>query len=88
MHKVVLKQPIKNNGKEVTELTFRNPTLGDLQQMEECSAKGDIGKTTHLMELLTGIRKEVLSDISIEDFAEVNKVITPLFAAFLPTGEN
>lgn len=72
-----LSKPIKAWGKEVTLLEFREPTLGDYEEVESF---GDIGKVRRLIELLAALPADAAKKISGQDFIGLGEVMAGFLA--------
>ena len=79
-----LSTPIKAWGKEITLLEFRDPTLGDF---EELDGLGDVGKVRRLIELLAGLPLNAAKAISGRDFADLGEVMGGFLGRSLGDGD-
>lgn len=83
---VKLKHPIEAHGEEVSELTFRRLTMGDLIRLD--SAKGEMAKVAKLIELCAAIPPSSVAKIDAEDIAAISEVVGSFLPSSLPTGES
>ncbi len=85
---ITLSEPIQAHGEEVTELTFRGPTLGDLEEYELTTAGLSKGSTIiGLTSKLTGLPPSSIRKIEGRDLAKIQEVVTGFFDESLQTGE-
>jgi hypothetical protein len=74
---LTLSKPIKDtDGKEIRDLTLREPTVGDLIAAE--SFTGRIAYTTAMIAAITGIVIPVLKTMTATDFDRVDRAIGEL----------
>lgn len=80
---VTLSKPIAVEGKEVTELSLREPTLGDLITAETVGKGNELAKVAATLAAMADIPLPAFHSLSARDFAKINEVAAPL----LGTGE-
>lgn len=83
---VKLSKPIAVDGKEVTELTLREPTLGDLITAETVGKGNDLAKVAATLAAMADLPLPVFHRLSARDFARVNEVAAPLLGNEEPAG--
>ena len=71
MKTIKLKYPLEN----LTEIKMQRPKVKHLKTFEELdkTIKDDTEKTLIIFEMLTGIPKETLEELDIEDYNNLNK---------------
>lgn len=72
---VQLSTPVDDNGKQITELSFRRPTTGDAMLAD--SQKGEMGKLLAMLCGMAGISMPVAQRIDMTDFAKIVEVLAP-----------
>lgn len=75
---VTLSKPLTIEGKEVTELLLREPTLGDLITAETVGKDNNLAKVAATLAAMADIPLPVFHSLSARDFARVNEVAAPL----------
>lgn len=75
---VTLSKPLTIEGKEVTELFLREPTLGDLITAETVGKDNNLAKVAATLAAMADIPLPVFHSLSARDFAKVNEVAAPL----------
>lgn len=93
MSKVILKKPIQAHGETVKELTFQEPTLGVLDDIQlTVTGSGEVrinlGDVKNIVAALAGIPPSSAAQISLGDTKQMVPVIMGFFEEFLPTGES
>lgn len=78
---VKLSTPLNVDGKEVAELTLREPTLGDLITAETVGKGNELAKVAATLAAMADLPLPVFHRISARDFAKVNEVAAPLLGA-------
>ncbi|UPA54527.1 phage tail assembly protein [Wolbachia pipientis] len=73
MHTITLNNPITVDGISVSELSMREPKVRDLLAIERI--EGEALKEVALIANLTSIPKEVVEDLCIKDYVEIQKVL-------------
>ena len=76
--KYTLRTPVNHDGMTLSEVTFREPTLGDLIAVEELGV-GDTAQLGHLMARMAGIPFEVFCRISSRDAQAMKKLTDKAF---------
>lgn len=90
--KVALSAPIKNNeGREVSELTFQEPTIGLLEDINlERTADGgvrfNLGAIPRIIAELGDVPVHQAKRIPLRDLAKFKDVLASFFAEFQGTG--
>lgn len=79
---VKLETPIEANGITLTELNFRKPIVGDLEEAEESGLK-NMGQQRIMYALCCNVPPNDLKKLSPNDFIEVAKVMSPFFSKLL-----
>lgn len=72
MTTVKLSKSITHDGKEITELTFREPTLGDLIAGEVVGANSKTAQVAATLAAMADITLPVFKTITAKDFAKIN----------------
>lgn len=75
---VTLSKPITVEGKEVTGLSLREPTLGDLITAETVGKDNNLAKVAATLAAMAEIPLPAFHTLSARDFAKVNEVAAPL----------
>ncbi|MFP3943816.1 MAG: phage tail assembly protein [Alphaproteobacteria bacterium] len=88
---ITLKRPIEAHGKEVTELTFREPTLGVLDGLEievtgDGGVKLNLGDIVKLVASMAEIPPSSARQIALSDLKEIAGEVQDFFEQFLPAG--
>ncbi|HHY0435727.1 TPA: phage tail assembly protein [Vibrio parahaemolyticus] len=71
---ITLTYPVTVNGKEIEMLALRRPKVRD-QLIADKQNKNDADKEVHLMSLLAEVEPDVIRDLDLDDYMEVQKVI-------------
>lgn len=79
-----LRHPIQAHGDELTELTLRRPTAGDMRQ---CDGLGDIAMTLRMISLCAGIPPSSVDMIDGADLAEIGEVLSSFLGNGQKTGK-
>lgn len=75
---VPLSKPITVEGKEVTELSLRAPTLGDLITAETVGKDNNLAKVAATLAAMADVPLPAFHSLSARDFARVNEMAAPL----------
>ncbi|EFH09387.1 phage tail assembly protein [Teichococcus cervicalis] len=75
---ITLPQPVAANGAEYSELTLREPTIGDMIEMMK--AKTDLEQTQKLISLCSGLPIPAVSKLPIRVVTQA----ADFFARFIP----
>lgn len=70
---VDLKSPIKSDKGDIPELTFREPTVGDLESADAIT--GDVGKQRMIIASVTGVSVVLLKKLGMADYARCGRVL-------------
>lgn len=73
MTTVPLTKPITHGDKKITELTFREPTLGDLIAGETVGGASKTGQVAATLAAMADIPYPVFKTISARDFMRIDK---------------
>ncbi len=73
MKTITLNNPIAVDGISVSELSIREPKVRDLLAIERI--EGEALKEVALIANLTSVPKEVVEDLCIKDYVEIQKVL-------------
>ncbi len=69
MKKIKLKYPLEN----LTEITLRRPKVKDLLEVDQLQGLPEAEKELLMFEKLTGISKEILKELDIYDYSQLQK---------------
>lgn len=69
MIKIELKYPLEN----LKEITLRRPKVKDLLEIDKLANLPDAEKELILFEKLTGVSKELLKELDIYDYSQLQK---------------
>lgn len=69
MEKIKLKYPLEN----LTEITLRRPKVKDLLEIDQLQGISEPEKELLMFEKLTGISKEILKELDIYDYSQLQK---------------
>ena len=83
MTTVKLSKPIKVGDKEVSEITLREPTLGDLIAGETVGGTSQTAKVAATLAAMADIPYSAFKTISARDFVKINEAAEP----FMGNGE-
>ncbi|MGS1093122.1 phage tail assembly protein [Aquamicrobium terrae] len=75
---VTLSKPITVEGKEVTALSLREPTLGDLITAESVGKGNNLAKVAATLAAMADIPLPAFHSLSARDFAKINEEAAPL----------
>lgn len=70
MQKIKLKYPLEN----LTEINIRRPKVKDLLEIDQLSNLPEPEKELLLFEKLTGVSKEILKELDLYDYSQIQKV--------------
>lgn len=71
---IALGYPVTIEGKEYKSLTMRRPKVRD-QLIADKQNQDDFDKEVHLLSLLTEVEKEVIQELDLNDFEEVQQTL-------------
>ena len=71
---VKLAYPVELGGQKIEVLNIRRPKVRD-QLIADKQNKSDADKEVHLMSLLAEVETEVIQELDLDDYTEVQKVI-------------
>ncbi|WP_425383685.1 phage tail assembly protein [Wolbachia endosymbiont (group A) of Microdon myrmicae] len=73
MQTITLNNPITVDGVSVSELSMREPTVGDMLAIE--CVEGEARKEVALAANLTSMPREVIEKLLIKDYVKIQKVL-------------
>lgn len=88
MDTIKLSKPITVGEKEVSEITLREPTLGDLIAGEAVGGAGETARVAATLASMAGIPFPVFKTISARDFLRINTAAEPLLGNGEAAGTN
>ncbi|MDR1828635.1 MAG: phage tail assembly protein [Methylobacteriaceae bacterium] len=88
MAKIILKKPIKDGDRLITELDIDEPTLGDIEASSKVMQKenNEIAAMMALLANHTGLSMDVIRRIPASDIKKIRAVLDPLFSELGETG--
>jgi hypothetical protein len=75
MTKIKLTNPVKIDGRELTELAIRRPKVRDRLAVERSNAS-DAEKEVQLIANLAELPIEVIEDVDLADYAKLQRALT------------
>jgi hypothetical protein len=75
MQVIKLSYPPKEDLKEVT---LRRPKVRDIKEVMSLKGLDDLDRDLLLVEKLSGVPKEVLEELDVEDWAKIQKVLAEM----------
>lgn len=78
MHIINLTHPIVSSSGLVNSVTLRRPTVADLIATDTQPTSGDIESTAIMLSQLSGLPREVVDRIDIEDFSTLSMLVADL----------
>ncbi len=69
MIKIELKYPLEN----LTEINIRRPKVKDLLEIDQLSGLPESERELLLFEKLTGVSKEILKELDLYDYSQLQK---------------
>lgn len=85
---VKLTKPIRHDDKELTELTFREPTVGDLIAGETVAGNSKTGQVAATLAAMADIPYPVFKTISAGDFMRIDRATKDLVGNADAAGTN
>lgn len=78
---VKLNDPLHANNQTYSELTFRKPTVGDLEDAQEEGVTNPVKISRTMLALCANIPPPDFRKISFDDWAKIQQEVKPFFAA-------
>lgn len=82
---ITLRTPIRDGDKIITELTFTEPSVGDLMTLDEYP--GDMAKSIATIAVMTGLPMDVCKHIRASDMLRIAPLIEKVMGKIPTTGE-
>jgi hypothetical protein len=85
---LTLKKPITVEGRELTEITIKEPTAGQMAMAEQTSRNGgEVGQGIALLALACGVTPIFIKQMCGSDYVKAQKVLGNFFDDAPATGE-